>query len=81
MKLIILTFFLIAIAFSTLTLPSIDDSFLNPLLKGDWRSLLPDDIQATKTQLLKLLAPSTAQPQHALGTHRHYRLLRADNDF
>jgi hypothetical protein len=79
MKAIILLLFLAVCALGSIGLGDIDDSSLGPLLSGDWQSLLPDNLQDTRAQLIKLLTPSPpAAPQHAMTSHRHYRLANHD---
>jgi hypothetical protein len=75
MKALLLLLLLCVSALCSLTLPDIDDSALGALLAGDWRSLLPQNLQDTRAQLLKLLTPApTSAPAHTLSRRPHYRL-------
>ena len=80
MKKVVLFLLLCFCAFSTIGLADIDDSSLGALLSGDWQTLVPEDLQATRNQLLQLLTPvsPTVAPKHALSTHRHYLLASSD---
>lgn len=75
MKTLLLLLLLCASALCSLSLPDIDDSSLGALLAGDWQSLLPQNLQDTRTQLLKLLTPTpTTAPVHMLSRRPHYKL-------
>lgn len=75
MKALLLLLLLCASAICSLTLPDIDDSALGVLLAGDWQSLLPQNLQDTRAQLLKILTPApTIAPTHTLSRRPHYRL-------
>lgn len=74
---IIFIFLFIALTLALKDLATVDDSQLGSLLSGDWQSLLPDELQNTKAQLIKFLTPApSAQPKHLYWRHRHYRLVR-----
>lgn len=76
---VLLIFLLLALALCFKDLSSIDDTQLGPLLSGDWQFLLPEQLQDTKDQLIKLLTPTPpAAPSHTLAAHRHYRLARTE---
>jgi hypothetical protein len=79
---IILILLLVCLALGIKDLSAIEDIQLGPLLAGDWQSLLPDELQNTKAQLIKLLTPSPpAAPQHASTYPHHFRLARTETEF
>lgn len=49
MKKVVLFLLFCLCALCSLGLPDIDDSSLGALLSGDWQSLLPEDMQATRS--------------------------------
>jgi hypothetical protein len=82
MKNLVLFVLLCICAFCSIGLPDVDDTSLGALLSGNWQALLPEDIQTTRNQLLKLLTPApTTAPQHMASSHRHYRLASNDLTF
>lgn len=76
---VILILLLLALAACFKDLSSIDDTQIGSLLSGDWQSLLPEQLQDTKDQLIKLLTPTPpTAPSHTMTAHRHYRLARTE---
>lgn len=76
---VILIVLLLAFAVCFKDLSSIDDTQIGSLLSGDWQSLLPQQLQDVKDQLIKLLTPAPpAAPSHTMTAHRHYRLERTE---
>ncbi len=75
MKAVLLLLLLCASVLCTISLAGLDDSALGPLLSGDWQSLLPQQLQDTRAQLIKLLTPTpTTAPTHTRAHRSHYRL-------
>ena len=78
---IVLILLLVALVTCLRDLSNIEETDLVPLFSGDWQTALPENIQKTHADLLKLLDPKALKPVHAAVTKRHYRLTHPETKF